>query len=58
MEKKWYKSWTVWFNVAVLLVGFIGELSMVVPIPSEIMVAVAAFGNLLLRVKTITGLKM
>jgi len=58
MEKKWYKSWTLWFNVAVLMVTFITELGKIVPIPTEFLVAVTSIGNMLLRIRTVTGLKM
>lgn len=58
MEKKWYQSWTVWFNVALLLVGFVSEVGKVVPIPADVLAGVASIGNILLRFKTATALKM
>lgn len=50
--KKWYTSWTLWFNVAILLIGFIQQLAAYVPIPAEILAYVATIGNFLLRFKT------
>lgn len=50
--KKWYLSWTVWFNIALLAVEVAGQLNAIVPLPSEFMVAIAGIGNFLLRFKT------
>ncbi|MEF3692227.1 MAG: hypothetical protein V3574_04215 [Candidatus Moraniibacteriota bacterium] len=50
--KKWYQSWTVWFNVAMLAVATINELAQIVPISAEFLSIVAVIGNLLLRIKT------
>ena len=51
-SKKWYYSWTVWFNILLLAVEFVNQLSQVVPIPPGFIALVAGFGNLLLRFKT------
>lgn len=57
MDKKvWYKSYTVWFNVALIVIGAITQLAEFIPIPPQVLVYVGMFGNLLLRLKTNTGL--
>jgi hypothetical protein len=57
MENKvWYKSTTVWFNLALALIAFIQSLSGIVPIPSSVIETAALVGNLLLRFKTNSGL--
>lgn len=48
----------MWFNVALLLVGFVSEVGKVVPIPADVLAGVASIGNILLRFKTATALKM
>ena len=54
--KVWYLSLTVWFNVALALIAFIQSLSGIIPIPNNIIEAIALIGNILLRFKTNTGL--
>ena len=54
--KKWYQSWTVWFNLALFIVTTINELAKIVPIPASIIADVALVGNFLLRFKTYTGI--
>jgi len=54
--KKWYESWTVWFNIAILAIATINELAKIVPISAEVMGMVGVIGNLLLRIKTETGI--
>ena len=57
MDKKvWYKSITVWFNVALIVIGAITQLAEFIPIPPQVLVYVGMLGNLLLRLKTNTGL--
>jgi hypothetical protein len=57
METKiWYKSVTVWFNVALLLVATVTQLSQIVPLSPELVAVIATVGNALLRFKTITGI--
>lgn len=52
MQKQWYKSWTIWFNIGMLAVGAINELATIIPISKDIMIYAAVFGNILLRFKT------
>lgn len=54
--KKWYQSWTVWFNVILVLVATVAELGNVIPIPQDILVFVAGVGNFILRLKTTKGI--
>ena len=56
-SKKWYQSWTVWFNVALLVVDFVNSLAQIIPIPAGVLSYVVLVGNLLLRFKTTTALK-
>jgi hypothetical protein len=55
-QKQWYKSWTVWFNIGLLLITMINELSKIVPLSPEFMGYVGVLGNLLLRYKTTVGI--
>lgn len=56
-NKKWYQSWTIWFNVALLAVGFVNELALIIPLPAELLTMVASAGNILLRFKTVASIK-
>lgn len=56
-SKKWYKSWTIWFNVALVVIDFINALAQVIPIPPGILSAVGSVGNILLRFKTSLPIK-
>lgn len=51
--KKWYQSWTVWFNLALLVVAFSSEVVKIIPSSPEIVSFIALIGNFLLRFKTI-----
>lgn len=55
--KQWYKSWTVWFNIALLAIDVINQLAKIVPLPPGFLVLVGGFGNVLLRLKTTTGIR-
>lgn len=55
--KKWYQSWTVWFNIAMLVITAVNEFNQIVPLPLEVMTFFTVCGNLLLRFKTVTGIK-
>jgi len=50
--KKWYESWTVWFNLALFAIATINELSAIIPISTTVLANVAIIGNILLRFKT------
>lgn len=50
--KKWYQSYTVWFNVILILIATITELGNIIPIPQDILVWFASLGNFILRFKT------
>lgn len=56
MQKKWYRSWTIWFNIAMLVIAVINELAKIIPISSEILGMITIIGNILLRVKTTMGI--
>jgi hypothetical protein len=53
-----YKSWTLWFNLAMLVVTTMNELAKIVPISPEFMGYVTIAGNILLRFKTTQGLEI
>ena len=50
--KPWYASWTIWFNVAIFLVGVVNQLGQIIPLPTQVLVYVGIVGNVLLRFKT------
>lgn len=54
--KKWNKSLTIWFNVALLVIATTNDVAQIVPIPNEVLVNLALIGNILLRFKTQTGI--
>jgi Mg2+/citrate symporter len=56
-KKPFYKSWTVWFNVILILVDAINQISQFVPMPAGFLTMVGALGNLVLRFKTFQGIK-
>ena len=58
VAKPFYKSLTVWFNVASLALGLVVGLSEYVPIPPEVVAMVVAAGNVLLRFKTNVGVTL
>ena len=51
--KKWYQSYTIWFNVALLLVAFATEVVKLFPVNPEYVALIGIIGNTLLRFKTI-----
>lgn len=55
--KKWYQSWTVWFNVAMLAIDVTNQLAQIVPIPAGTVTALATVGNILLRLKTFQAIQ-
>ena len=54
--KKWYQSWTIWFNIAMLVIATINELAKIVPISPVILGDITVLGNILLRFKTVMGI--
>ena len=56
MQKKWYQSWTIWFNIAMLVIATINELAKIIPISPAVLANVTIFGNILLRFKTTMGI--
>ena len=52
------KSWTIWFNLAMLAITTINELAKIVPISPEFMGYVTIAGNILLRFRTTQGLEL
>ena len=55
--KKWYYSWTVWFNIVVLVVAFLSQLAEIIPLSPAFLSGLGVVGNLILRLKTDTGIK-
>ncbi len=55
--KKWYQSWTVWFNLVLLLVETVNQLSGIVPIPAGFVAFIGVVGNLAFRFKTTLPIK-
>lgn len=55
--KKWYQSWTIWFNLVMLLVTFVTQLGTILPIPVTYIAAATTVGNLALRFKTVMGIE-
>lgn len=56
--KKWYLSWTIWFNILLLLIDTVNALNQIVPLPAGFLTSVGIVGNLLLRFKTTQGVKI
>lgn len=56
-SKKWYLSWTVWFNIALLAVATINQFNEIVPLSPVFLGYVGVIGNFLLRFKTTVGIK-
>ena len=52
-SKKWYQSYTIWFNLAMFIIATINELAKIVPISSAILGDITVVGNILLRFKTV-----
>lgn len=57
MDKKWYQSLTVWFNIVLLFVDVVNQLSGLVPIPAGFLTFIGTLGNLALRFKTTLPIK-
>jgi len=57
MEKKWYQSWTIWFNIIMLVLDFVNQLAQFIPMPAGVITAIGSIANILLRFKTITPIK-
>ena len=51
--KKWYKSWTVWYNIALIVVDVVNQIAQFIPLPAGVLTLVGSIGNILLRFKTI-----
>ena len=59
MEAKfWWKSYTVWLNVALLLLATVTQLSDILPLPPEFLAYVGTVSNVLLRFKTDNPIKL
>ena len=54
--KPWFKSWTIWFNIVLLLVSLITGLADIIPLPAQFVAIIVLVGNLALRFKTTTGI--
>jgi hypothetical protein len=57
ITKKWYQSWTVWFNLIGIFVDAVNSVAQIVPIPAGFLTYVILLGNIALRLKTVTGIK-
>ena len=56
MQKKWYQSWTIWFNIIMLAIATVNDLAGIFPIPKEFLINLTIVGNILLRIKTTMGI--
>ena len=50
--KKWYKSWTIWANVALIVIDAVNQMAGIMPIPPAVITSIGVVGNILLRFKT------
>lgn len=59
MEKKpWYCSRTIWFNIVMLAVATVTQLSTIAPVPIGVVEFVTLVGNVALRFQTIMGIEV
>lgn len=56
-HKQWYKSSTVWFNLAFILAAAINEAIKAIDIPAEQVTVLLSITNLILRFKTVLPIK-
>ncbi|MFA7287042.1 MAG: hypothetical protein WC052_05265 [Patescibacteria group bacterium] len=56
-QKSWYKSKTVWLNVAIIALGAAAEVTKLFPEAAQAALIVAGLLNFALRFKTQQGLK-
>ena len=54
--KQWYQSWTIWFNIIIVIATTINELAQIVPIDPRLIEGVTLIGNVMLRFKTTQGI--
>lgn len=50
--KPFWKSWTIWLNVGLLLLEFINSLGQYVPVPPGVLAMTGNLANIILRFKT------
>lgn len=51
-SKKWWQSWTIWFNILLAVGDFVNALMQIVPLPAGLVTYLGVIGNILLRLKT------
>ena len=51
-SKSWYQSWTVWFNLALIVISTINSMATFIPFGAKFLAVVALIGNILLRFKS------
>lgn len=56
--KPWYKSWTIWLNIAIVIVSAIAEVMQLIPTAAAYVVGVTNLLNILLRFKTISAVSL
>ena len=55
-KKKWWKSITLWVNVAVIILEALNQILQLVPVPAGVTTYVVTGLNILLRFKTKMGI--
>jgi len=58
MNKPWYQSWTIWFNLLVFAIAVIHQLAGIIPISPVVLGYADVIGNILLRFKTDSGINL
>ena len=56
-QKEWYKSKTLWLNIAVIVLGAAMEVFKLFPNAAQLSLVVAGLLNFALRLKTEQGIK-
>ena len=51
-SKKWYQSWTIWANLAIVIIEGLNQINQFIALPPGFMVTLATGLNVLLRFKT------
>tara|TARA_Y100000310_G_scaffold83357_1_gene80010 strand:- start:540 stop:725 length:186 start_codon:yes stop_codon:yes gene_type:complete len=51
-SKKWYKSWTMWANIAAIVAFAVADVMELIPGSASYAGYVISIGNLALRIKT------
>jgi hypothetical protein len=52
MEKQWFQSKALWFNIITIAIGFVEVISKTYPISPEMLAIIMGVGNIILRFLT------